>query len=137
MELNNTTQYAIRVLNFMNTYESQDFYSARFLSEKLNIDYKFLTIIMTKLVKAEILKSIRGKSGGFILNKNPMEICLIDIIKLFDNTVDPKSCVLGIDKCDSKNRCSLHNKYLKPKKEIYKLFENTTLDDVKGQGIKL
>ena len=138
MELNNTTKYAIRIVNYINRYSSDEkLYSARVLAEKLNINYKFLTTIMTKLVKAEILLSIRGKEGGFKLAKEPAEIFLMDIIEVFDDSFKRDACLLGIDvKCDEKKRCFLHDKWLKPKKEIYELFEGTSLADIKRSGEK-
>ena len=135
MELNNTTQYAIRILNYINVNSTDKLFSARLLAENLTINYKFLTAIMTKLVKAEILKSIRGKDGGFKLIKKADEIFLMDIIKLFDDSFDRDACILGIDeKCDATKKCFMHNKWIKPKTEVYSLFETTTLEDVKEKG---
>jgi len=138
MELNNTSQYAIRILNYINIHqETQKLFSARMLSEKLAINYKFLTAIMTKLVKAGYLESIRGKDGGFRLVKSADSIMLMDIIQLFDDSFDNKACLLGIDEeCDSAHKCFLHDRWVKPKKALYELFENTSLEDVKKQGEK-
>ena len=136
MELNNTSQYAIRILNYMNMKsEEQTLFSARVLSEVLGINYKFLTTIMTKLVKAGFLESIRGKDGGFRLVKGADTIMMIDIIKLFDDSFDNEACLLGIDKkCDVRHKCFLHDKWVKPKKAVYELFETTSLEDVKKSG---
>jgi len=136
MELNNTAQYAIRILNYINMHtDEKRLLSARKLSEALDINYKFLTAIMTKLVKAGFLESIRGKDGGFHLIKDANEIMLMDIIKLFDDSFDRSACLLGIDnKCNPDKKCFLHDRWKEPKKEIYELFEKSSLEDVKAQG---
>ena len=138
MELNNTTQYAIRIVNYINKYSRDErLYSARVLAESLDINYKFLTSIMTKLVKAEILTSIRGKEGGFKLAKDSNTIYLMDIIELFDESLQKDACILGIEKeCNEKKRCFMHDKWKKPKKEIYELFEGTSIEDIKMSGEK-
>ena len=136
MELNNTTQYALRLLNYINVANTKQLYSAKFLSEELGINYKFLTSIMTKLVKAELIESIRGREGGFKLLKDPKQIYIIDIITLFDDSFQKESCILGIDKCDEGKKCSMHDRWIKPKKMVYELFETTTLEDLKNSGDK-
>jgi len=135
MELNNTTQYAIRILNYINKNSTDRLLSARNIAESLDINYKFLTAIMTKLVKAGLLNSIRGKDGGFKLVKKSDEIFLMDIIKLFDDSFDRDACILGIDeKCDNTKRCFMHDRWVKPKTELYTLFETTSLEDLKESG---
>ncbi|WP_457745888.1 RrF2 family transcriptional regulator [Sulfurimonas sp.] len=135
MELSNTTQYAIRILNYINSNSTSRLYTAKILSEKLSINYKFLTTIMTKLVKAEFLESVRGKDGGFKLKKDSQKIVIMDIIELFDDSYQKDACLLGIDKkCNETKKCFMHDKWVKPKKEVYELFESTTLEDVKDRG---
>jgi len=136
MELNNTTQYAIRILNYINSKEKHLLHSAKKIAEDLNINYKFLTAIMTKLAKEQFVKSIRGRDGGFQLMKEANEIMIIDIIYLFDSSFEKDACILGIDKCNAKEKCFMHDKWVKPKMKIFELFEGTTLEDVKGRGAK-
>jgi Rrf2 family protein len=116
---------------------SQRLYSARLLSEELNINYKFLTAIMTKLVKAELIKSIRGREGGFMLLKDSSSITIIDIINIFDDSLSANRCLLGIDKCNVNDKCFMHDKWLKPKSIMYDMFKNTTLADIKDKTLRL
>ena len=136
MELSNTTQYVLRLLNYINTANTKKLYCAKFLSEELDINYKFLTSIMTKLVKAEFIESIRGREGGFKLLKDPDKIYIVDIITLFDSSFQKESCILGIDKCDEGKKCSMHDKWKNPKKQLYEMFETSTLEDLKNKGNK-
>ncbi len=136
MELSNTTQYVLRLLNYINTANTKKLYCAKFLSEELDINYKFLTSIMTKLVKAEFIESIRGREGGFKLLKDPDKIYIIDIITLFDSSFQKEFCILGIDKCNEGKKCSMHDKWKNPKKQLYEMFETSTLEDLKNKGNK-
>jgi len=137
MQLSNATQYVIRILNYININQDGTLYSARVLAEKLEIDYKFLTSIMTKLVKADIVRSIRGRGGGFELIKDPSTIFIIDIISLFDESFDKKACILGKDLCDESEKCSMHDQWIESKRTMYKVFEDTTLEDLKNKGDRL
>ena len=135
MQLNNTTQYAIRILNYIANNDKQ-LTSAKELSQTLIIPYKFLTKIMTILVKSELIVSIRGREGGYKLSKPATSITMIDILNHFNEFVDYEQCILGIGTCDYKGKCALHDQWAKPKGMILKMFEETTLDDLKGKNFK-
>ena len=129
MHLSTTTKYAIQVLSLM--AKNVDIkYSTKELSQELNIPYKYLTKVMTMLSKNEIIASIRGKYGGFIINKNLEDIKIIDIVIIFDD-VDNKQCVLLVDtKCNYEQKCIMHDKWEKPRCAIDDFFTNTTLHEL-------
>ncbi|MDF1882736.1 Rrf2 family transcriptional regulator [Sulfurimonas sp. SAG-AH-194-C21] len=136
MQLNNTTQYAIRMLNYMaNSHKS--LHRAKELSEKLEIPYKFLTKIMTELVKADFIVSIRGREGGYTLAKPASEIMILDILNQFGELIQQNECVLGIGTCDSEKKCSLHDQWVAPKEMMIKMFAETSLENLEGDEFKI
>ena len=137
MQLLNTSQYAIRIMSYIANNSEDPLCNAKELSETLNIPYKFLTKIMSDLVKAEIILSIRGREGGYKLSKPASSITIMDILDIFNEYSHHGQCVLGIGKCDGTNKCSLHNQWVKPQKLIQKMFEETTLDTLDGKDFKL
>jgi len=50
------------------------------LSRELSISKSFLAKILQSLAKAEILKSYKGVNGGFLLNRDPSQIPMLDIM---------------------------------------------------------
>ncbi len=137
MQLLNSSKYAIRILGYIANHETQQLCNAKELSEALTIPYKFLTKIMIKLVKADLIISIRGREGGYKLSKPASSITITEILKHFNEFTEDKQCLLGIGVCDSKKKCALHDQWVKPKSMIKKMFENTTLADIKGENFKL
>lgn len=136
MQLHNTTQYAIRILSYL-TQQHNSLLSAKEIAEKLNIPYKFLTKIMGELTKAEFIKSIRGREGGYELNKPASKINISDILNIFNDSLHEEQCILGIGFCDSKNKCALHDQWTQPKSLIEEMFNNTTLEEIADQGTKV
>ena len=136
MDLHNTTKYAIRILNYLANESDEQLVSAKTLSQKLDIPYKFLTKIMTNLVKEGFIVSIRGREGGFELARPANEIHLSQVLDVIDGSLEDKTCILGIGSCDDRKRCALHDQWTKPKILIRKMFENTTLDMLKGNKFK-
>ncbi len=136
MILHNTTQYAIRILNYLANESDDRLVSAKTLSQKLDIPYKFLTKIMTNLVKEEFILSIRGREGGFELARPSDEISIAQILDAVNDNLEDKGCLLGIGLCDDRKKCALHDEWTAPKKMIRKMFEKTTLDMLKGDEFK-
>ncbi len=137
MQLNNTSQYAIRILSLIANKNTQQLCAAKELAQILSIPYKFLSKIMTELVKADFILSIRGREGGYKLSRPASEIRIMDILNNFNEFIEQKECLLGIGKCDSSNKCGLHDQWIKPKKMIKKMFDNTTLEDFDKNNFKI
>jgi Rrf2 family protein len=125
MQLTTTTKYAIQILGLM-AKNKLTRYSSRQLSEELSIPYKYLTKIMTKLTKSDIISSTKGKYGGFNIIKELKDIKIIDIIIVFDD-IDNKKCILLDMACDHEQKCIVHDKWEKPRCAIDDFFTNTTL----------
>jgi len=137
MKLNNTSQYTIRILAYIADNKEKNLFSATELSNELNIPYKFLTKIMTELVKRDLIESIRGRDGGFKLKKDAKEIKVDDILTIFNDSIKDEECILGIGFCNGKCKCALHDQWIEPKLLMQKMFRESTLEDIAGKGCKI
>ena len=137
MKLNNTSQYAIRILSYIADHKEKTLFSATELSNELNIPYKFLTKIMTELVKVDFIESTRGRVGGFKLKKDAKEIKVDDILNIFNDSIKDEECILGIGFCNGVCKCALHDQWMEPKLLIQKMFRESTLEDIAGKGCKI
>ncbi len=129
MILSKTTEYAVRVLSFMAKNNTQ-MNSAKYLHEQLNIPYKYLTRLMTNLVRNGYLKSIKGRNGGFKLNKELNKITLANIIESVEGMDSFNSCILGFHECSSENPCAMHFIWEENKNNLLRTLEKTTLLDL-------
>ncbi len=137
MQLSNTSQYAIRILSYMANQQESELINATQLSEILQMPYKFLTKIMTELVKANLVESIRGRDGGYILTKEAFDTKIDTILDLFNDSIKDEQCILGIGFCDGSNKCALHDQWVEPKNLMLKMFKGSSLRDIAGVGCKL
>lgn len=133
MQLNSTSKYAVRILSYIANNHEQRLLSAKEISEVLNIPYKFLTKIMTELVKSDFIISIRGREGGYKLSRSAASITIMQILNQFNELTTQNQCVLGIGLCDGNNKCAMHDQWVKPKKLMQKMFEETTLENLEGK----
>lgn len=50
---------------------------------------RFLLQVLRNLVRAEILRSVRGVEGGYLLDREPSDISLMDVFEAFDMPLIP------------------------------------------------
>ena len=129
MIFSKTTEYAIRILTYMQVNE-KTYYSAKTIHEELDLPYKYVTKLMTSLSKEKLIKSQMGRMGGFYLAKSPKKIFLKDIIKATHDFKKLHSCVLGHSKCSDKDPCSMHHQWVPIKEEIVNLVQTLTLEEL-------
>ena len=129
MKLNTTSQYAIRIMQRF-AQENEKQFKARELSDELSIPYKYLTKVMKMLLDSELLASIRGRDGGYIIAKNPQEIKVIDITQAVNECHDFDKCILGLGVCKEIDTCALHEQWTAARKKIVSMLRETSLKDI-------
>ena len=106
--------------------------SLRDISLRQGISIDYLEQIFSKLKKNEIVKSIRGTQGGYVLNKNPNDIKLTNIFHAVDEKVKTVQCKKESKKgCNGKaTKCITHNLWDELEIHINTFFENKSLKDL-------
>lgn len=126
MHLSKTAEYAIRVLSYLHRHNETS-HSVTVLHQELNLPYKYLTKLMTELVKKRLVNASRGREGGLSLARDADTIYLCDILEAIGESLESQRCILGFDKCDASNPCALHDQWSMPKELIEKMLTTTTL----------
>lgn len=62
------------------------------IAERQNISENYLEQLMAALKKADFVKSIRGAQGGYILNKNPNNISVGDLLRVLEGSINVVDC---------------------------------------------
>ena len=106
--------------------------SLRDISLRQGISLDYLEQIFSKLKKNEIVKSIRGTQGGYVLNKNPNDIKLTNIFNAVDEKVKTVQCKKESKRgCNGKaTKCITHNLWDELEIHINTFFENKSLKDL-------
>jgi Rrf2 family protein len=59
--------------------------------------------VLQRLVKNDMLKSVRGPAGGFTLKKLPESISLLDVYESIEGSIEITDCPLAHDICGFDN----------------------------------
>ena len=91
MNISARCEYACRALvELGNRYAAQQTVTAQEIAERRHIPEKYLVHILLQLKRAGIVRSLRGAQGGYLLGRDPGEVCLLDIVEAIDGAVlDP------------------------------------------------
>ena len=132
MKLTSKGRYAVMALADMASFDRKKPISLRDISLRQNISLVFLEQIFSNLKKDNIVKSIRGANGGYILSSNPDQIKLSSIFSAVDEHVKTVQCKKESKKgCNGKSaKCITH--YLWDELEIYinDFFDKKNLEDL-------
>ncbi len=132
MKLTSKGRYAVMALADLAKFNSTNPVSLRDISLRQGISLDFLEQIFSQLKKNEIVKSIRGTNGGYILNKEPIDIKIANILNAVDEEVKTVQCKKESKKsCNGKTtKCITHNLWDELQNHINDFFENKNLRDL-------
>ena len=132
MKLSSKGRYAVMALVDLARFDNINPVSLRDISLRQGISLDYLEQIFSKLKKNEIVKSIRGTQGGYVLNKNPNDIKLTNIFHAVDEKVRTVQCKKESKKgCNGKaTKCITHNLWDELEIHINTFFEKKSLEDL-------
>jgi Rrf2 family nitric oxide-sensitive transcriptional repressor len=104
--ISKTNEYALRVVTFLGEDLQRSATNAA-IAKITGVPAGYLYKIMTTLEKAGVVRSQRGKHGGYSLNRLPSEISVLDVVSVIDPLPRIRRCPLGL-KAHCKQLCPLH-----------------------------
>ena len=136
MKLTSKGRYAVMALADLAKFNSANPVSLRDISLRQGISLDYLEQIFSKLKKNDIVKSIRGTNGGYILTTNPEQIKLSNIFSAVQEEVKTVQCKKESKKgCNGRSsKCITHNLWDELEVHIQHFFNKKNLGDlIKGK----
>lgn len=99
----------------------------RRIAEDEGIPEIHLGKILQQFVRAGLLKSRKGPTGGFALRRRATDIRLIDIVTQTDGALEYQRCALGLAQCSNDRPCSIHDKWTVLRSGILEYLEGNTV----------
>ena len=132
MKLNTKSRYAVMALADMSNFTRKRPVSLRDISLRQSISLLYLEQIFLRLKKNNLVKSIRGTNGGYILNKDPKEIKISEIFLAVEEKVKTVGCTKESKKgCNGKStKCITHDLWDELEIYINSFFESKKLSDL-------
>ena len=138
MRLSSKGRYAVMALVDLARFNEINPVSLRDISLRQGISLDYLEQIFSKLRKKEIVQSVRGTQGGYVLNKRAKEIKLTNILDAVDEKVKTVQCKKELKKgCNGKaTKCLTHNLWDELETHINNFFDKKSLEDLVQDNIE-
>lgn len=127
MRFSTRAGYGLRaVVNLARNYPGQK--SLQEISREEKISLKYLEQLFRTLKKNKLVKSQKGREGGYVLSRNPKIIQVGEIIETLEGPIIPMECAAG--KCDEKCSCASSIVWTKLQTQIKKTLYSIKLRDL-------
>jgi len=132
MKLSSKGRYAVMALADIARFNQNDPISLRDISLRQGISLVYLEQLFLKLKKNDVVKSIRGKKGGYILSRNASDIKISDILFAVEEKVKTVGCEKHSKKgCNGRSaKCISHNLWDELEDYINNFFQQRSLSDL-------
>ncbi len=132
MKLSSKGRYAVMALADLAKFDPNEPVSLRDISLRQGISLVYLEQLFLKLKKNKIVSSVRGKKGGYTLNKNASEINISEVLSAVEEKIKTVGCEKHSKKgCNGKSaKCITHNLWDELEDYINVFFEKKKLSDL-------
>jgi len=134
--LSGTAEYALRAVVYLARHQEDRPVRTGDLARELGVPKNYLSKVLNALVRGGVLRSSRGRLGGFQLAVPPAELPLIRVVSLFDAIGERRRCLLGRPECSDLHPCPMHQRWKATAERISSFFRETTVADVLGDELK-
>jgi Rrf2 family iron-sulfur cluster assembly transcriptional regulator len=137
MRITTKGRYALRAMTNLALSESSKPKPIKIIAAEEDISPEFLEQIFFRLKKAEIIQSVRGPGGGFMLHMSPDQITVKSIFEAVDEGLDLSPCTTCTDDeipCTRVDTCLVHNVWKEASDRINAYFESVTLQKIMDQS---
>jgi Rrf2 family protein len=132
MWITKRTDYAGRALLALSRVGPDESLKLHEISARTSIPTSVLEQVMLQLRGAGLVRSERGPSGGYRLNRRPDEISFDEIVRLFQGPIAPIGCATRRkpEPCPMEVGCSMRTMWQEVRDATIAILERTTFADL-------
>ena len=130
MRMSTKAQYAVRAMVNLNLHSDGAPVSLRDISLRESISLTYLEQLFVKLRRGQIVKSVRGPGGGYLLARPACEIQVDEIIDSVEESLVPVACMDQKHGCICHEQCVTHNVWQGLGERIRDFLASITLEEL-------
>ena len=134
MHVNQTAQYALRVMMQLAARPAKGLRRARDLSRMTRVPPAYISKILRRLVTGGLLRARKGHGGGFELARRLELIRLHDVLEAAGGELERDLCIFGNGRCVAADPCPLHDSWSELQDAFHAWSRRTTLADLEARN---
>ena len=133
MRLTTRGRYAVTAMLDLALHGASRPISLADISRRQEISLSYLEQLFAKLRQNELVTSVRGPGGGYLLNRPGTDINVAEIIDAVNESVDATNCG-GQGDCQGGEVCLTHHLWEDLSNKIHAFLSDITLQDLTANG---
>ena len=134
MRLSTKAQYAVRAMVSLSLHSQGAPISLRDIAQREGISLTYLEQLFVKLRRSQIVKSVRGPGGGYLLARPPDNIRVDEIIDSVEESLMPVACMDQVKGCSCDDHCVTHTVWHGLGERIRTFLASITLADLANEA---
>ena len=131
MLISSKGRYALRVMTVLAEHGHDDYIPLSEIAREQEISEKYLEGIIGMLSKGGLLDGMRGKGGGYRLNRKPEEYSVGEVLRAVEGSLAPVSCMSDRNEsCKRSSECRNFPVWQKLDRLISDYLDSVTLADL-------
>lgn len=131
--LSQTSKIAIRAVIYLSEQSiNNKKASVDEISDEINASRHTVGKALQKLVKSNVIDSLKGPNGGFFLDDSQQNQVVYKVIEAIEGTDLFTRCGLGLVQCSDKHPCPIHEEYKEVRDAIQKVFTKRKIKDLRN-----
>jgi Rrf2 family protein len=128
-QISRKIEYGTRAMLYLASLPDGMTTSFREIARQMDIPEEFLAKILKILVKAKLVKSVRGSHGGYSLALPASQVSFLDVIEAVEGPVSVNVCTdPGESGCRFTNACSMYGVWAQGQERMLEVYRSTKLD---------
>ncbi|MBU2643082.1 Rrf2 family transcriptional regulator [bacterium] len=108
----------------------------REIAANQELDDSYLENILLDLKSRDIVRSLRGVKGGFVLSRPPESITLLEIFESLQGEIVPSECILVPSVCDRVDDCVTRPVWIRMQQAQKQVLQDVTIRDLLNEELK-
>lgn len=132
MKLSTKGRYGVKAMFELALHYGEEPVSIKTIADKQSISEYYLEQLFAGLRKAQLIQSIRGAQGGYVLSRPPVEITVADILNVLEGPIEISDCIGDEEMvgCSKINYCATRLLWLKISDSVNQVINSITLQDM-------
>lgn len=133
MKISTRGRYALRMMLELAVEEDGRPLSLRDIAQRQQLSDKYLEQIVTPLVRAGLVRSVRGAGGGYLLTRSPEAYTVGDILRPLEGDLAPVECATDAGFCQRCGECVTVELWQEIHRAVSRVVDGVTLADMKAR----
>ncbi len=127
MKFSTKAEYGLKAMtNLAQSFPEQK--NLKTISQEEKISAKYLERLIGSLRKNNLVESSKGKSGGYVLSRDPGKIKVGEIIEVLEGPIAPMKCVRKF--CSLEHQCASSKVWTRLAEQIKRTLDSINLSEL-------